>query len=199
MVDAYDSLNNLRPTEANLSDVSAWVSSGDADRLWSTYAAIVLPSTPTPKLWSSSSKLQRGFVQWLASPLKNVATDPKAEAATSKPVTHVIPPVAILLLGAALETGAKKYGVMNWRGKKIKLSVYTDAIDRHLLAFRDGHTLDSDSGLHHLAHVMAGCAIILDAAANGGLDDDRSDQCGAGLWVFEDPRVCGTLSAPEEI
>jgi hypothetical protein len=123
VVDAYDSLNNLRPTEANLSDVSAWVSSGAADRLWETYAAIVLPLTPTPNLWSSSSKLQRDFVQWLASPatyLKDVATDPKAEAATSKPVTHVIPPVAILMMGAALETGAKKYGVMNWRSKTIK-------------------------------------------------------------------------------
>ena len=72
-----------------------------------------------------------------------------------------------------MHNGEVKYGRFNWRDKTVTTSVYTDAIDRHMLAFRDGEDSAEDSGLSHLAHVMACCAILMDAAAVGKLNDDR--------------------------
>lgn len=47
-------------------------------------------------------------------------------------------------------------GENNWRG--VESSRYVSALHRHLYAWMDGETHDSESGLHHLAH--AGCNIL---------------------------------------
>jgi hypothetical protein len=99
--------------------------------------------------------------------------NPKSVVGTKKPGTWAIPPVAILHLGAAMEDGVAKYGLVNWRSNSVAASVYGNAIDRHMLAWRDGQNNAADSGKHHLAHVMACCAILLDAEAQGVLIDDR--------------------------
>jgi len=99
--------------------------------------------------------------------------NPKTVIGLSKPSTWAIPGVALLHLGKAMADGMRKYGLMNWRTKKVSSSVYFDAIERHLIAWKDGENLAADSGCHHLAHVMACCAILLDADANGSLNDDR--------------------------
>ena len=99
--------------------------------------------------------------------------NPKTVVGLSKPGTAAIPPVAILQLGQAMHNGEVKYGRFNWRDRHVTTSVYTDAIDRHMLAFRDGEDRADDSNLHHLAHVMACCAILLDAFALGKINDDR--------------------------
>jgi hypothetical protein len=61
--------------------------------------------------------------------------------------------------------GAVKYGSHNWRETSVDQSIYFDAIMRHLLAWRDGQYLDPESGMPHLAHVMACCAVVLDSNA----------------------------------
>ena len=104
---------------------------------------------------------------------KGHSCDPKEIAGKTKPKVSAIPPSAILYLGAAMETGAKKYGLFNWRSRQINALVYFDAAMRHLLEWRDGTHIDSDSSLSPLAHVMACCAIILDAELSGTLIDDR--------------------------
>ena len=111
--------------------------------------------------------------------------NPKTVFGTKKPGTAAIPPVAILELGRAMHFGAviKGYGRFNWRDKSVTTSVYTDAIDRHLLAFRDGEDIASDSAVHHLAHVMAGCAILLDAIHTGKLNDDRRRDGAAAIAI----------------
>ncbi|MBB3980124.1 hypothetical protein GGQ64_005371 [Rhizobium azooxidifex] len=109
--------------------------------------------------------------------------NPKTALGKLKPGTAAIPPVAILELGRAMTNGAVKYGRFNWRDKTITTSVYTDAIDRHLLAFRDGEDLASDSAAHHLAHVMACCAILLDAIHTGNLNDDRRRDGAAAIAI----------------
>lgn len=48
-----------------------------------------------------------------------------------------------------------------------------DAMHRHLQLYNAGQDKASDSGLHHLTHVMSGCAIVLDALLNDTLIDDR--------------------------
>lgn len=69
--------------------------------------------------------------------------------------------------------GADKYGVRNWRIDKILTSTYEGAILRHFLAWQEGEDIDPESGVSHLAHIRACCAILLDAAKYGTLIDDR--------------------------
>lgn len=99
--------------------------------------------------------------------------NPKTILGIAKPPTSPIPPVAILWLGQAMADGRRKYGPMNWRDAGITASVYYDASMRHMLAWMDGEDHASDSGVHHLAHAMACFAIVLDAMAQGTLNDDR--------------------------
>lgn len=99
--------------------------------------------------------------------------NPKHAVGALKPGLHAIPPVALLLLGQVMQHGAAKYGLMNWRKTRISASTYYDAMQRHLLAWWDGQDNDPDSGLPHLAHVMASCALALDAEQCETLDDDR--------------------------
>ena len=111
-------------------------------------------------------------------------SNPKTVFGARKPPLHHIPPIALIQLGLAMENGADKYGLFNWREHKVSASVYYDAIMRHLLSFWDGESVDGDhetdddgnplgSCIHHLAHVMACCAILLDALHTGQLNDDR--------------------------
>lgn len=99
--------------------------------------------------------------------------NPKTVIGLKKPPTRAIPPIAILHLGGAMEDGAAKYGRFNWRDRRVTASVYYDAIMRHLLSWWDGEDVACDSGRHHLAHLMACAAILLDAEASGKLNDDR--------------------------
>jgi hypothetical protein len=73
----------------------------------------------------------------------------------------------------ALEDGGNKYGPYNWREEKISISVYYAAFQRHMDAYWDGENIAEDSGVHHVAHAMACCALILDADSVGMLIDDR--------------------------
>lgn len=69
--------------------------------------------------------------------------------------------------------GASKYGPYNWREDHIRATTYKGAILRHLRAYFDGEDLDPESGVSHLAHIRACCAIMQDAAKHNTLIDDR--------------------------
>lgn len=97
----------------------------------------------------------------------------KTLAASSKPRTAAIPPIAIMAMGTAMQTGADKYEAFNWRDTSVTASVFYNAMMRHLLQWFSGENHASDSNTHHLAHLMAGAAIILDAEMNGVFNDDR--------------------------
>ena len=99
--------------------------------------------------------------------------NPKTRYGVAKPAMSVVPPDALIHLMRAMANGAAKYGAFNWRDRNVSSSVYYDAALRHLMAWFDGEEVASDSGVHHLGHVMACCAILLDAAENGGLNDNR--------------------------
>lgn len=99
--------------------------------------------------------------------------NPKDAAAVSKVSTCLVPDVVLVELGQAFRDGAIKYGPHNWREQPVKTTVYLDAIMRHLMLFRAGQDEASDSGVKHITSVMSGCAILLDAALNGTLIDDR--------------------------
>jgi len=104
-----------------------------------------------------------------------VRNDPKGAAGALKPQLQIIPTVAMREEAKALADGATKYGPWNWRTNPVCVSTYIGAILRHTLAYRDGEDVDpeSKSGVNHLGSVRACCAILLDAAENGTLVDDR--------------------------
>ena len=99
--------------------------------------------------------------------------NPKTLIGTTKPTISSIPPVALYHMGQAMADGRQKYGLMNWRDKRVSSSIYYDAALRHLMSWWDGENRAEDSGVHHLAHAMACLGIILVAESSGQLNDDR--------------------------
>lgn len=52
-----------------------------------------------------------------------------------------------------LMAGAKKYSPDNWK-KGMNKRKLLESLQRHVAAMFDGEILDSDTGLHHIGHVM---------------------------------------------
>ena len=112
------------------------------------------------------------------------AENPKTAAGRSKPsLFSTIPTAALLHLGEVMKLGADKYGAFNWRDTPVPAQTYVDAAGRHLLSWCDGEDLDPESGMSHLAHVMACCAIIIDAYENNKLDDNRPTKGRTGEMI----------------
>lgn len=70
----------------------------------------------------------------------------------------LLPAMAVRTVVDVLMFGAAKYGDENWRKVKDPHTRYYDALMRHVDAWRDGETLDTDSGLPHLAHAV--CCLL---------------------------------------
>jgi hypothetical protein len=102
-----------------------------------------------------------------------VDNNPKTLAALKKARLSDVPPVALFALGAAMSDGADKYGRFNYRDTSATASVFYDAILRHLTDWYSGEDYADDSKVHHLGHIMASCAILLDTMRNGNFNDDR--------------------------
>ena len=100
-------------------------------------------------------------------------TNPKDAIGATKTPFHLNPPIAAAEQAAVHLHGALKYGVYNWREAGVRTSIYIDAIYRHLMKFQEGEDYDDESHAHHLAHIMACCAIVLDSRALENLEDDR--------------------------
>jgi Domain of unknown function (DUF5664) len=127
--------------------------------------------------------------------------NPKTAMGMLKPDLSVVPPIAFLHLATAMMNGDVKYGAFNYRKDKVSSRVYVAAAMRHLLSYLDGEDFSQDTVdgafmfeqdpennkpiavTHHLAHVMACCAIVLDAEACGMLLDNRPDKGSAGTAI----------------
>lgn len=101
------------------------------------------------------------------------AANPKDVAGSQKLPLSLWPAVATAEGSLALLNGACKYGQANWRRVPIRMSVYLDAILRHVSAVAEGGWRDEE-GVTHLGSALASLAIVLDAEAAGTLIDDRS-------------------------
>lgn len=104
--------------------------------------------------------------------MKGIAENPKDAIGSDKMPLHLWPETATVMGTLGLLDGALKYGRSNWRSAGIRLSVYVDAMRRHINAMFEGEKVDPDSGLPHIAHILATAAIIVDADAAGKLIDD---------------------------
>lgn len=100
-------------------------------------------------------------------------SNPKDIIGSTKPPLSCIPTGPLYEVGAAMLDGSAKYGRHNWRVVGVRSSVYYDAALRHLMKWWEGEEIDQDSGCHHLAHAVACCLIVRDAANLGQLSDDR--------------------------
>lgn len=60
-----------------------------------------------------------------------------------------------------LETGSKRYGDHNWEKGFPWLDLF-NATQRHLMAWRSGEDLASDSQQNHLAHAMVNIMFLLE-------------------------------------
>ena len=100
--------------------------------------------------------------------------DPKGAAGALKTPLSLIPSYAMEQTAWVHKLGAEKYGLFNWRDTGVCASTYVNAIMRHLNAWRDGETLDPESGISHLAHIACSCNILMDADHCNKLQDDRN-------------------------
>lgn len=107
-------------------------------------------------------------------------TNPKDLLGIKKPSLSLVPPCAIIEIAEAMKDGAKKYGAYNWRKKKVRMTVYLDALLRHTLALIDGDDKTRDSGVSNLAAIGANISILIDAKETGNLIDDRPTKGKAG-------------------
>jgi len=71
---------------------------------------------------------------------------------------HLLPPKAINEVAKVLTFGAQKYDEENWRKLDNLQSRYTSGALRHIFAHIDSETLDTESGLSHLAHAI--CCLL---------------------------------------
>lgn len=140
-------------------------------------AVMIDPADPDDS-WDTSSYCEECVpedcrVLVYAVPITSPSADPKGAAGASKPQLQLLPPVFNRETAKALALGGAKYGPWNWRKNHVELMTYLGAMKRHIDAVLDGEDVDPESGAHHLGHVAAGCAIVLDAGSYGHLIDNR--------------------------
>jgi hypothetical protein len=89
-----------------------------------------------------------------------------------KPDLSLIPYCVEAELARAMMYGEEKYARYDYY-KGHKLSDLVSAARRHLSKFYAGEDLDDESGVHHLAHCMANCLMMLHQIDLGTSADDR--------------------------
>lgn len=105
--------------------------------------------------------------------LKKDVSNPKDLLGIKKVQLGLLPAAGKIYGALAMTDGAAKYGPYNWRDKKVRMTIYLDAMERHILALRDGEDCAQDSGCPHLGHIIACAAILADAVEGDFLVDDR--------------------------
>lgn len=96
----------------------------------------------------------------------------KYDNASKKLPIHTFPATAITLGAVGMLGGVLKYGRSDYLVHGVKVSVYYDAIMRHMLAYWSGEDCD-EFGVPHLASALSDIAIIIDAGYAGKVEDDR--------------------------
>ena len=100
-------------------------------------------------------------------------SNPKDAFGTQKLQLNVVPGSFAAYTSLALLEGALKYGRYNWRIKGVRVSIYLDALKRHIEKYEEGQWADPKTTVPHLANAAACLCIILDAGLAGMLTDDR--------------------------
>lgn len=102
-----------------------------------------------------------------------MADNPKKIYGDTKLPLQFLPPLAEIEWAKAHADGIRKYGAYNWHDNSVEAMTYVGAARRHLMMWTAGEKRAEDSKVHHLGHVMACAAILIDAEACDQLIDDR--------------------------
>lgn len=94
-----------------------------------------------------------------------------------------LPPAGIIHGAAAAAYGNEKYGFYDYRTTKISYMSNLNAMLRHLVSIVDGENEAPDSLVHHLGHVIATSAKVLDALERGNIVDDRPSKGNAAALL----------------
>lgn len=118
-------------------------------------------------------------------------TNPKDGIGLTKAAMSCVPLPAIYESALAMMEGALKYGRHNYRVAGVRYSVYFDAMQRHITSWFEGEDRAEDSGVHHLGHAMACCAILLDDQLRDEPigNDDRPPEAHKGFIAEFNRRV----------
>lgn len=100
-------------------------------------------------------------------------TNPKDALGSTRLPLNLVPATLKLYAALAFAEGAAKYGAYNWRVAGVRASIYKAALERHLEKWWNGEDADPQTGVPHLASVIACAGIVLDAELAGKLTDDR--------------------------
>ena len=110
-------------------------------------------------------------------------TNPKDAIGAGKLPLELVPDTLVAYAALAFFEGASKYGRFNWRVAGVRASIYRAAAGRHLAKWWNGEDCDPETGVPHLASVVACCGIILDADLCGKLTDDRPPAAPVGRLI----------------
>lgn len=116
--------------------------------------------------------------------MDGLPSNPKQIFGDLKTPLDLLPGLAMIQWAEAQGDGARKYGAFNWRENPVEARTYVAAGGRHFMRWGAGELLALDSKVHHLGHVMACCAILIDAEAHGTLIDNRA-KCPATLAALD--------------
>lgn len=108
-----------------------------------------------------------------AFPIDSKPSNPKDVVGSDKLPIHLVPSTAIACESLSFLEGALKYGKYNYRAVGVRMSIYLDAMARHLAKLQNGEWEDPETGVPHLASIRACAGIIIDADVCGKLTDDR--------------------------
>lgn len=113
-----------------------------------------------------------------------------------KPRMSIVPRAAIEECAKAMEYGAKKYSMHNWRvgGKKASSHYLADSALRHIYSYLDGEDIDAESNNSHIGHALANLAFIAQLTRDNAITDDRYKPVPeTPVEYIENPRSCGAM------
>jgi hypothetical protein len=84
------------------------------------------------------------------------------------------PPLALKAMVDVLTFGAQKYERDNWKRVPDSKRRYFDALQRHVWAWKEGESIDPESGKHHLAHAMCCLAFLYEHDVKYSLDKQEN-------------------------
>lgn len=91
---------------------------------------------------------------------------------TGKERVDLISPISLFELSKVLDFGSKKYDTWNW-SKGLAYTRVIAAVLRHTYKYLMGETLDPETGLSHMAHVMCNAMFLIHYEKFHAECDDR--------------------------
>lgn len=159
------------------------------------------------EIWREGLSINKDQEEFMGQYDPEEDTNPKKQFGALKAPFGFTPDTALIELEAVMAGGAHKYGAFNFRDSVIDAMTYIGAVHRHFALWKDGEDTDPESGRSHLAHIMACCALALDAMHTGKFEDNRSKtglvsrllkECAESHNQFAEEYDSRVLEAPKE-